>query len=172
MPRIIAIILELTVSLVILWLLTFIATFLHELGHAVGYMLATGDKDWHIRVGWGKRILHTKRLTVNLLVFDGVFIPSEAKLDTRKKLITILAGGPAVSLLLAAGLLVLRFSGLSFQSAIFADGAVEWFLNFALFTNLLILITSLIPGHYLWGKIKGLESDGLQIIRALKKHED
>ncbi len=45
-------------------------------------------------------LLHTKALTVNLLVFDGVFTPSAKKINTKAKLITTLSGGPVVSLLL------------------------------------------------------------------------
>lgn len=166
MLRIIAVIIELFVSLIALWILTFISTFLHELGHAIGYMIATGDRHWHIRVGWGKRLLDTKRLTVNLLVFDGLFTPSGNKIDTKSKLISTLLGGPAFSFLLVAGLLVMRFSGLSFQSDFFSGSAVEWVLSYSLYSNLFILFASLVPSHYLWGNVKGMESDGLQVIHA------
>ncbi len=169
MPGGIAVVLELLVFLAAMWLLTFLTVFLHELGHAAGYRLAAGDGHWQIRVGWGKRLIHTKRLTVGLLVFDGFFTPSEEKIDTRAKLIATLVGGPAVSLLLAAGLLVLRSAGLSFRSAVFSESAVRWFLDLLLYGNLFILLASLVPGRYLWGKVKGLETDGRQILNALKK---
>ena len=172
MPKIIAVIIELLVSVCALWMITFLSTLLHELGHAVGYMLATGDRHWHIRVGWGKRLLNTKPLTVNLLVFDGYFSPSEKKFDTKAKLIITLLGGPVVSLLLVAGLLALRFGGLSFQSDFFADGVPEFLLNTALSINLLILVLSVAPIRYFYGEIKGLETDGLQIIHAIKRHDD
>ena len=169
MSIIIAVIIELAVSLCAMWVLTFLSTLLHELGHALGYILATGDRHWHIRVGWGKQLLNTKALTVNLLVFDGFFTPSKKKINTRAKLIATLSGGPAVSLLLVLGLLVLRFGGYSFRSDILADGVPEFFLNFALTLNLLLLLLSVAPVHYFWGEVKGLETDGLQIIHALKK---
>ena len=130
MSEIIAAMIELVIFLCALWFLSFLSTLLHELGHALGYMLATGDGHWHIRVGWGKRLLHTKALTVNLLVFDGFFTPSEKKIDTKAKLITTLSGGPATSLLLFLGLLVLRFGGFSFQSDILADGVIESFFEY------------------------------------------
>lgn len=168
----IAVIIELLVFLCALWVLSFLSTLLHELGHALGYMLATGDSHWHIRVGWGKRLLTTKALTVNLLVFDGFFTPSEKKIDTKAKLIATLSGGPAVSLLLVLGLWVLRSGGVSFQSDILADGVIESLLNFALFLNLFILLLSLAPVRYFHGEVKGLETDGLQIIHAMKKYED
>ena len=168
----IAVIIELLVFLCALWVLSFLSTLLHELGHALGYMLATGDSHWHIRVGWGKRLLTTKALTVNLLVFDGFFTPSEKKIDTKAKLIATLSGGPAVSLLLVLGLWVLRSGGVSFQSDILADGVIESFLNFALFLNLFILLLSVAPVRYFHGEVKGLETDGLQIIHAIKKYKD
>ena len=31
-----------------------ISVLFHEFGHLLGYMLATGDRDWHIEVGQGK----------------------------------------------------------------------------------------------------------------------
>ncbi len=131
MPKIIAAVIELLVSVCAMWLLVFLSTF-----HALGYMLAAGDGHWHIRVGWGKRLLNTKALTVNLLVFCGFFAPLGRKPDTKAKQILTLSGGPAVSLLLFLSLLVLEFAGFSFQSDTLADGVPEFFLNFALFTNL------------------------------------
>ncbi len=170
MPKIIAVILELPAFLCALWVMLFLSTLLHELGHAVGYMLATGDGHWHIRVGWGKRLLDTKPLTVNLLVFDGLFTPSEKKIDTKAKLIMTLLGGPVFSLLLVVGLSALRFGRQSFRSDFFADSAVEFFLNGAFWVNLVMLVLSLAPVRYFHGEIKGLETDGLQIIHAVKKH--
>ncbi len=172
MPLVFAVIIELLVFVCAMWFLAFLSTFLHELGHAAGYMLATGNRQWHIRVGWGKQLLHTRALTVNLLVFDGFFSPSEEKIDTRAKLVATLAGGPAVSLLLVLGTSYLRFGGFSFRSAVLAEGTIEFFLNGALFMNLFILLLSVIPGHYFYGKVKGLESDGMQILHALKKDGD
>ena len=172
MPRIIAVIIELVVFAGVLWVIAFLSTLWHEFGHAVGYMLATGNRRWHIRVGWGKQLLNTKALTVHLLVFDGLFTPSEKKFAKKAQLIMMLLGGPAFSLLLAVGLLALRFSGLSFQSDVFADSAVEFFLNTALSVNLFLFVLSVAPVHYFWGAIKGMETDGLQIIHAIKRHDN
>ena len=74
-----------------------------------------------------------------------------------------------LSLLLAAGLLALRFSGQAFASGFLADGAVEFLLNAALAVNLVILVLSVAPIHYFHGEIKGMETDGLQILRAIRK---
>ena len=172
MPKILAILIESVIAVSALWLLSFFSTFLHEFGHALGYMLATGDRHWHIRVGWGKRLLNTKALSVNLLVFDGFFTPSGNKIDTRAKLISTLSGGPVVSLLAVLGLLALKHGGVCVQSDVLADGVIEFFINFALCLNLYILVLSLVPARYFYGEVKGLETDGLQIIHAMKKPRD
>ena len=153
-----------------LWTLFCLSTLMHEMGHALGYVLATGDGHWHIRVGGGKQLLDTKALTVNLLVFDGLFTPLEKKIDTMSKLIATLAGGPVVSLLLGLGMLAMRSGELSFRSDILADGVISYFINYAFYCNLFILILSVAPVHYFWGTVRGLESDGLQIMCAIKKN--
>ena len=167
MPGVIAVIMELAIFVCALWVITFLSTLVHELGHAVGYMLAARDRHWHIRVGWGRRLLNTKALIVHLMVFDGFFTPAEKTIDTKAKLITTLLGGPVFSLLTAAGLLTLKLGGLSFPPGFFADSAMEFMLNTAISVNLCILVLSAAPIRYFHGKIKGLESDGLQIIHAV-----
>ena len=173
MPGMVAMIIELAIFVCLLWALFFLSTFLHEIGHALGYMIATGDGHWHIRVGSGKELLNTGRLTVKLLPFDGCFVPlMENKTDTRAKKITVLSGGPAVSLILVAALLPVRSAGISLHSEVIASGAVEFFINSALFINAFILILSLVPTHYFHGETKGLETDGLQIINAIRRKEE
>ncbi len=167
MLKIIAVIIELAAAVCALWLISCLSCLFHEFGHAVGYMLATGDRHWHIRVGWGKRLLETKRLAVNLLVFDGLFTPANRTFETKGKLITTLLGGPVFSLLLAAGLAALRFVGLPLPAGFLADGAAAFFLNAAFAINLWILVLSVAPIRYFYGEVRGLETDGLQILHAL-----
>ena len=133
--------------------------------------MATGDKHWHIRVGSGKKLLNTKRLTVKLLPFDGCFMPSEkSKIDTTAKLMAIISGGPAVSLIFAAILLLAKLGSISVHAGIIASDAIEFFISCALSINLFILVLALIPTHYFHGEIKGMETDGLQIINAIRSH--
>ena len=168
MPKIVAIMIEAAVAILVLWVLSFLSTLLHELGHALGYMLSTGGRHWHIRVGSGKKLLETKPLTVKLLVFDGCFHPAENRINSKGKLISTLMGGPVVSLVLVAVLLLLRFGGISFNSEILSSDSIDFFINYALFLNLFILVLSIIPIHYFHGEIKGMETDGLQILNAIK----
>ena len=172
MPKIIAVIIELFVCICAFWVMSFLSTLLHELGHAVGYMLSTGGRHWHIRVGSGKKLLETKTLTVKLLMLDGVFVPAENRIDSKGKLISTLSGGPVVSLVLLVIVLLMRSGGVSFNSGIIASSAIESFINFALFCNVFILISSIIPAHYICGEIKGMETDGLKIINAIKGREE
>ncbi|MBQ6222885.1 MAG: hypothetical protein IJJ44_09780 [Solobacterium sp.] len=168
MPGVFAVTIEILICLCAVWVMLFLSTFLHEFGHAIGYMISTGDRHWHIRVGSGKKLLETKRLTVKLMVFDGYFEPAENRIDSKGKLISTLAGGPVVSLVLVIVLLFLRCGGTSFNSGIIASSAIEFFINFALFCNVFILISSILPGHYFFGEIKGKETDGMKIINAMK----
>ena len=136
-------------------------------------MIATGDRHFHIRVGSGKKLLKTRWLTVKLLPFDGCFMPTEKdKADTKAKLIMMLSGGPAVSLILSAVLLLAKSGGITLHSEVITSDAVEFFISSALSVNLFILVLSLIPAHYFHGEIKGMETDGLQIIHAMKEKTD
>ena len=168
MPKIIAALAEVAVFILVMWVLTFLPTFLHELGHALGYMLSTGGRHWHIRVGFGKKLLETKPLTLKLLIFDGCFEPAESKIDSKAKLISTLAGGPAVSLILVIVMLLVRSGTTSFSSGFFAPGTVKFFADYLLYLNLFIFVYSILPVHYAFGEIRGMESDGLQILNAVK----
>ena len=168
MPKAIAVIIELFVFICALWVMSFLSTFLHELGHAIGYMLSTGGRHWHIRVGSGKKLLETKALTVKLLILDGYFEPAENRIDSKAKLIATLSGGPAASLVLVLALSFLRFGGVSLNSGVIASSAIGSFMDFAFFYNVFILIWSVIPARYFCGEIKGMATDGLKIINAIK----
>ncbi len=162
MPRITAAVVESAIFICALWVLFFLSILLHEAGHALGYMIATGDGQWHIRVGSGKKLLNAGRLTVKLLPFDGCFIPPEEnRIDSTAKRIAMLSGGPAVSLMLVAILLAVKLAGLSFPSEVIASSALESLVTSALSINLFTLVLSLIPAHCFYGETKGMKTDGL-----------
>lgn len=165
-------IIELTIFVCSLWVLSFLSLFLHEIGHAIGYMIATGNGKWHVRIGWGKSVLKTKRLTTNLIPLDGFFKPlEEGKVDTMPKMIAMLLGGPIASLVLVIGLSVLKFGGLTVNSEVVSSSAIESFISIAFFFNVFILVLSILPTHYFFGEVKGLETDGLQIINAIRNKQ-
>ena len=166
----IARLIETVILICAIWALFFLSAFLHELGHAIAYRIATGGRDGHIRVGSGQFLLNTKRLTVKLLPYDGCFTPpEESRIDTAAKRIATLAGGPAVSLILVVLLLVLKFGGISLDSEVITASAIDTLITCALSINAFTLVMSLLPTHYFHGEIKGMETDGLQIIRAVRE---
>lgn len=169
MPKVLAVIMELLLAVVFLWLLSFLVTFLHEFGHALGYMLGAGGRRWHIRVGSGKVLLDTKVLTVKAFPFDGYFSPLEKKIDSHAKLIMVLAGGPVLSLLLVVGLLVLKTSGISIHPEIFGPESMDFLSNYALWMSIGMLIITARPGHYSSGENNGMATDGQKIINVIKK---
>ena len=172
MPKAVAIAIELVLFACALWVLCFLSTLLHEVGHALGYLIATGDGRGHIRVGSGRVLLSTQGLTVKLLPFDGCFVPSDTnRIDSRAKAIMVLAGGPAASLLVVVALLLAKLGGTSLRSDIIASSALESLASSALSINLFMLILSVIPAHYFYGEVRGMETDGLQIVNALKDKE-
>ena len=124
MPEIVAVIIELFVWICVLWGVSFLSTLLHELGHAIGYMLSTGDRHWHIRIGSGKKLLETKPLTVKLFILDGCFTPAENRIDAKGKLVSTLLGGPFASLALVIVPMLLRFGSVSFNSGMIASSSI------------------------------------------------
>jgi hypothetical protein len=132
-------------------------------------MIATRDRHWHVRVGWGKRLIRTKGLTVHLIPMDGFFKPlEEGKVDTMLKMIAMLLGGPIASLVLVIVLAVLKFGGVVVNSEVISSSAIESLISIAFFFNVFILVLSLIPTHYFFGEVRGLETDGLQMINAIR----
>ena len=149
------------------WFVIFLSTFVHEFGHAAAYMIKTGDTHWHIRIGCGKSILKTQRLSINLAPFDG-YCMIDDKIKSKPDLIFFLLGGPLFSFLTLVILLGIRLKFGVFESEIIAPGAIVAISNLSLFSNALILILSLAPIHYFWGENKGMKSDGLKILHIMK----
>lgn len=145
-----------------------ISVFLHEFGHALGYMLATGDRFWHIEIGQGKKILDTKALTINLFAIDGYFTPDEDKTDSCAQLVMTISGGPIMSLLLVVGLLVLKFGGMLHSPDVFTTVLINVIFYIALIINFLILLWSVIPANGFFRGMEDVGTDMMQIIDALK----
>ena len=150
------------------WALSLISVLLHEFGHALGYMIATGDRNWNIQIGQGKQLLKTKALTVNMIVIDGFFEPVENKIDSKTQLVMTLSGGPVMSLLLVARLLVLKFGRTFLSSGIIDSGLIKAFFYSALFINFFILLWSVIPARGFFRNMDDVGTDVMQIIDALR----
>lgn len=80
----------------------------------------------------------------------------------------MLAGGPIASLVAVIGLSLLMLGDVPLNSGFLAPSAVESFLNSALFINVFTLVLSVIPTHYFHGEVRGMETDGLQILNAIR----
>ena len=65
-------------------------------------------------------------------------------------------------------MLLVRSGTASFSSGFFAPGTVKFFVDYLLYLNLFIFAYSILPVHYAFGEIRGMESDGLQILNAVK----
>ena len=172
MLKLIEIIGKTVICICAVWAFSLISVLLHEFGHALGYMLVTGDRHWHIEVGQGKKLLDTKALTVKVFVIDGFFIPDENKTDSTAQLVMTLAGGPVMSLLLVTGLLVLKFGGIPLFSDVFASDMMTILFFIALIINLFILLWSVIPANGFFRNMEDVGTDMMQIISALKHPRD
>lgn len=156
-----------------LWVICLISVLFHEFGHALAYMLATGDRNWRIQVGQGKCLLDTKVLTVNVLVIDGFFEPADYKADYSKaQLVMTLSGGPIMTFLLVIGLAGLVFGWISLPSEAAASGMIRFLLYAALFLNFLILLWSVIPAHGFFRDMKDVGTDVTQIIGIINDHHE
>ena len=157
------------VRILLIWLLCLLSVLLHELGHALGYRIAGEKAEWKIRAGSGPEILSTAKFTFCLLPVGGYFIPRE-ELGTKKVKLATLAGGPLVTLLLAALFCACHFCFTGFMDPESALYAVLFPVSrFLMFYNFFLFLFTGIPMRYRV-VCKGSESDGLQIIHVLK-HE-
>ena len=156
------------IRILLIWLLCLLSVFLHESGHALGYRIAAGKAGWKIRAGSGPKILSTAKYTFCLIPAGGYFTPEE-ELKTKKEKLTMLAGGPCVSLLLTALFCICRFCFLGFVQPESTLYEILFFVfNFLLAYNFFQFLFTAIPMRY---KVvcRGLESDGMQIVHVLKQ---
>lgn len=156
------------VRTLLIWLLCLLSVLLHELGHALGFRIATGKTGWKVIAGSGPEILNTPKFTFCLLPIGGCFVPAE-ELKTKKARLMTLAGGPFVSLLLTfLFFFICRFCvyGSTKLGSELYEGLLPVF-DFVFYFNFFQLLFTAIPMHY---RIvcRGLESDGLQIAHVLK----
>ena len=155
------------VRIILIWLLCLLSVFLHELGHALGYRISAGKAGWKVIAGSGPRIIGKSKYIFCLIPAGGYFIPEEEP-ETNKAKIVMLAGGPCLSLLLAVLYGIIHFCipvfiqpGSSLYEILLSAAAFLLYFNFFqfLFTAIPVRYRVVCRGH---------ESDGLQIVHALK----
>lgn len=140
-----------------------ISVLLHEIGHGIG-VITTSNSHVHIYLGEqsknnqesfkiGRIHFHIQWSYIGFVYWDKV-------LNKRQKAFA-LAGGPCMSLLLA---FVFGFIARMF------DGELQTLFGWTATFNFIQFIVTIIPVTYPpWmGGYKGLQSDGLQLIKELK----
>ena len=158
------------VRILLIWLLCFLSVLLHELGHALGYRITGGKAEWEIRAGSGPEILSTAKFTFCLIPMGGYYDPREEP-GTRKLKLSTLAGGPLITLLLATLFCACHICAAGLMDP---ENALYDILfpvsRFVMFYNSFLFLFTAVPMRY---RVicRGHESDGLQIVHALK-HEN
>lgn len=149
-----------------LWIIfTFVFGFLHELGHAAMSRVFFKDRAWIITIGSGVPVLTTKRLIINTWFFAAGKINYSVKEGKKSHHIARAAGGFIVNIILA--ILIFLFA-MQYSSHVYELPFWWPALPIALFVNILYAIATLIPVTYPYGVVKGMPSDGLQILRLIK----
>ena len=155
------------VRIILIWLLCLLSVLLHESGHALGYRISGGKAGWKVVVGSGPRLISISRFTFGLIPAGGNFVPAEEP-ETDKGQIIMLAGGPFLSLLQAVLYWIVYFciSG-NIQPGSSVSEILLPVSTFLLYFNFFQFLFTAIPMRY---RVicKGFESDGLQIVHALK----
>lgn len=168
MLRVVGFIVEILILVCVYWFVFFFSALIHEFGHALVYMIVTGDSHWHIRIGAGKTLLKTQRLTIKFAPFYGFFEPYENKLDTKAKSILMLLGGPLFSLIMVVLLLFIRLKTGTFDFGFITLDAIINILSLAFFLNISTFLFTIVPMRYFWGEHRGMPSDGLRIFKIVK----
>lgn len=159
------------VRIILIWLLCLLSVLFHELGHALGYRISGGKAEWKVGVGSGPKMFSLSRFTFRLIPAGGFFVPGEEP-KTKKGKILMYAGGPFVSLLQAVLYWVVYFCVLrGIQPGSSLSGILLPASSFLLYFNFFQFLFTIIPMRYRV-VCRGFESDGLQIVHALKHKED
>lgn len=162
---------QLVEGLIILFVLCPISLLIHEIGHALGIVIA--DKNAVAQVYMGSASEDNKfRLKVGrihlylTLAFSGFcsFANEQQPISNRQRLL-MLTGGPVMSLLTCLLLLSLSYW-------FWSVGNVElssWFENVG-FINFIIFILTVLPYKYpsFMKHLGGFPTDGLQILKLLR----
>ncbi|MCR4622305.1 MAG: site-2 protease family protein [Clostridiales bacterium] len=155
-------------KILLVWLLCLLSVLLHELGHAAGYRISGGKAGWKVIAGSGPKMISTPKYVFRLIPVGGLyFVPGEETRSNKEKII-MFAGGPLVSLMLTVLFGIIRFCIFRFAQP---ESSLYEILfpssRFLLFFNFFQFLFTAIPMRYRV-VCRGFESDGLQIVHALK----
>lgn len=147
--------------------------FIHEIGHAIGYMIATKDNNWNIGIGKGGRVCKIGRFNIHLIPFYGYFLPINMKKSISKtKIIANLIGGPLASLLLLLLLFLVKYNINSLVQVILALEARAYLIDYSIIFNLSMFISSALPYKPRSWLFNGYVSDGWQILENIKTNKN
>ncbi|MBE5905800.1 MAG: hypothetical protein E7277_03255 [Lachnospiraceae bacterium] len=136
----------------------------HEMGHLLACKVFTKNEVWHIKIGIGKEIVKTKRITLCAIPFSGYFRYEEKRAVSTFEEGSMLVGGPlGTALLLLLLALILR------------NVASAWSVSLAkylIYFNGSMLITSVVPMRYsaVFNPIR--YSDGWQFWQLVRKNNN
>lgn len=144
--------------LYLLFIVAPIGTFIHELGHALGAVLAKADTVI-LSIGSGKKTFQfsIKKIQIKIhnLFFIGGYIESERKLSYKNRDICLIAIlGPMLNIIIAAVLFFIQ------KNVVNND-----FIYILFLFNIWLALINIIPF-----KIGDKYSDGYTILRAIMKH--
>ena len=157
-------------GIIFLWFGIAFSVLPHETGHMTGYKLAKGKEDWIIQVGFGRTLIKTKHFDIRIIPFSGVFyVPAPDPSYTKAQALLCAMGGPVFSLVLILVLFVLRFSLLNECLALIDYYEPTW--HFIRTYNVIIFLSAIIPVRYpaFFPIIGGMESDGMNVLKAVRK---
>ncbi len=140
----------------------------HEMGHAIMYLIFFRDKNWHITIGKGRPIIKLKKLTVRVLPTTGFFNCTPKYKGSKFQYIMMLAGGPLANvfsiILLIFLLQIIKNNELTFEQQNFG-----WFLGFTFWAHVCQFIFTAIPMKYSFGPYNGYISDGMRILKKARE---
>ena len=157
-------------GIIILWLGLAFSVLIHEAGHLTGYKLAEGKEDWIIQVGFVKTLIKTKHFDIRMIPFSGAFYDqTPEKTYTKAQALLYAAGGPVFNLLLILILFALKLCSLNKYSAFIDYYEPIW--DFIRTYNVIMFLSAIIPMRYpaFFPIIGGMESDGMNILKILRK---
>jgi hypothetical protein len=167
MANVFGVIAEILLIVLILWCINFISVLVHELGHALAYVLAVKDNNWSIEIGTGKKLIETSRFRIHIKVFSGYFTPKITEYSSNKNAIIMLLGGPIASLITTLKLFIILFSADVEAQSLISPSAASFMLYYALIYNAMLFIVSILPTEK--SILKGYVSDGYKIRRILSE---